>query len=209
MTPDRQIARIALLAMLAAAPALAQSDTRGVRILPPEEAPAPVPVPTPRPVPAPTPTPTPTRTPVPAVTPAPAPPPIVTPRPAPAAAPCIRAFPQADLVLNDGSGPRRKLADLLAPKPDRIVLDVVPFAVAQVPAALEPWLAELRASGGTVRQSEIRCTRGFSLGRLLGSLFGRRDPARDYAAIRGYDATLWADAEAGLVRQVELRRRAD
>ena len=209
MTRFRPIPAAALAALLGSA-AIAQ-DTRGVRIIDPsQEAPAPAPEPTPTPTPkaTPKPVPRPTSTPAPrpASTPSATPAAQPAPPPRPAAA-CVRAFPEADFKFTDGASSRRRLAELLRPRPARVVLDVAPFASEKPSAGLAPWLTEVRAGGGEVSEKDIRCTRGFSFGRLFKSLFGARDPNQDFATIRGYDAVLWVDTGEGLVRQVELLKR--
>ena len=221
MTKFSSRTALLLVAALLAPAAAAQTDTRGVRILLPTEAPPP-----PAPAPEVIPVPAPTLAPVPS-SPEPAKRPTMgaelispaqreasrarteIPRVAPTPAPlaCIRAFARADMLLAAGSGSRKKLRDLLQSKPQRLVLDVAPFAPAAIPEAISPWFAEVRPSGGTVSETEIKCTRSFSLAKLFSGLFGRRDPSQDYLAIRGYDAILWIDGQQKLVRQVELRRR--
>lgn len=204
-------AAAALLAIGAAAPVAAQQgakagEARGVIVLRPTTAPA---------EPA-------------AVTPAVAQPAIVTPAlAAPAVAPapaavvpgrpttpsplmkaCSRPFASTAASLGQDARFDRTLATALRARPASAVVDLAqPFAVdADTPAALTPWLGQVKASGGLVTAQEYcRESRGvFGFLRRLVSGGGQSA----YKAAAGYDAVLHVDGLDQKVTQVEFRRRA-
>lgn len=180
----------------------AQEGARGVTVLR-AQAPAPADVATP-PVAAPV------AAPVakPAVTAAPAPPPPAPGRPtSPMLAGCARPFAQPAVTLGTG-GFDKTLSASLKRKPASAVVDLPqPFAVGtDMPAALTPWLDEVKASGGIVSASEYcRDSRGLFgwLGRMIRGVRGS-----PYKAADGYDAVLHVDGLDQKVTQVEFKRRA-
>jgi hypothetical protein len=190
----------------ARAPAKPKPKTRGVRIIPAQEAPPAPPAETPPPPVYPV-------SPMPSTPdPAPAPAPVAPPAPAAntAAARCDRAFPAADLTYVDARDFDTRLRDLLAASTaSSRVLDTPAFAPDTPPARLQPWLAEVQRTGGRVSSREISCTRtrGFSLLKFLSKIF--KPPTESvYAPAKDWDAVLWTEKAGGQVRQVQFTRRA-
>ncbi len=146
-------------------------------------------------------------TPAPAVVATPAPPPMPGgPAPSPIFKPCPRPFPATAATLGT-SGFDKAVTRALRAKPAVAVVDVAaPFAVGDAPpAALTPWLSQVKASGGLVSADEYcRDSRGMFgwIGRMVRAVRGV-----SYAAADGYDAVLHVDGLDQKVTQVEFRRR--
>ena len=121
---------------------------------------------------------------------------------------CARPFASPDITLIEGGDIRKPLAARLKTGRPVVVDWARPYAQdGAAPPALEPWLAEVRASGGTVTTAAYcQQTRGAFdfLKRLLGI---STDPGRPYRAARDYDVVLHADALDRVVTQVEFRPR--
>lgn len=185
---------VAAAALVAAAPVMADpaaaplqgEESRGVRILAPDDTGPP---------------------PIPPKAPAATPPPPKVPLRAPVIQACQRPFAAPDLKLDDKPGFERRLGGKLRLR-RRVVVDLaVPYGEkAAAPAALAPWLAEIQASGGTV-QVKPYCEGTRSLfGDWLAELFATK-PANPYRAARRYDAVLHADALDHVITQVEFTPR--
>lgn len=148
----------------------------------------------------------------PAVVAAPVAPPVAPGRPtsppiSPMLKPCPRPFARPAVTLG-GGGFDRAMAGALKRRPESAVVDLPqPFAVGtDMPAALTPWLNQVKASGGIVSASEYcHDTRGLFgwLGRMVRAVRGN-----PYKAAEGYDAVLHVDGLDQKVTQVEFRRRA-
>lgn len=181
-----------------------KSKARGVRIIRPD-----TPSEAAKPKPSTAPVPSPARiAPGSAIAPKPAPPAPAR-LTAPVIKPCPRPFATPDLAL--GATPRfeKALRTRLAARRGRVVVDLAqPYAAgADAPAALAPWLEEVKASGGIVSVDQY-CRRGRgAFGNFLKTLLGgaSRNP---YKAARSYDAVLHADALDMVVTQVEFVPRA-
>jgi hypothetical protein len=146
------------------------------------------------------------------------PPPFPTPepavRPAPAPVPvlkfCDRPFTAPDMRLADGKGFDAALAARLRAG-RRVVVDLdQPYNNdAAGPAALQPWLQSVKASGGAVSVKEYcEAARG-ALGEWLANIFGAK-PSQDapYRAARQYNVVLHADALDKVITQVEFAPKA-
>lgn len=164
--------------------------SRGVLILRPTETPTPTPAPTPSPAPTPTPTPVP------------------TPAPAPVVRDCPRPFVHPDLTLSSGAGFDRALRSRLARHGTVIVDLALPYAVGDAPpAALAPWLSEVKASGGIVRVATYCQESRGMFGNFLKKLFGGGE-SKSYKAADSYDAVLHSNGLDQRITQVEFAPRA-
>ena len=146
------------------------------------------------------------------------------PEPAPAAKPvatppapprvlkfCDRPFDKPDLTLASASIDKDLAAGLKTRK--RVVVDLTkPYKNDDAaPAAIAPWLAEVKAGGGQVTVKEYcEAARG-ALGTWLAKLFSAKPaPAVEplYRPARQYDVILHADALDKVITQVEFAPKA-
>lgn len=175
---------LALSGALAAAQTPQPGETsRGVRILEAQPDPEPAPV---KPAPA---------------------PPKPAPKPTPVIKFCSRPFDKPDLTLAAQTTFDRDLGASLKTR-KRVVVDLdKPYKdEAAAPAAIAPWLSEVKAGGGTVTVKEYcEAARG-NLGTWLANIFGSKPatPQSPYRAARQYNVILHADALDKVITQVEF-----
>jgi hypothetical protein len=124
---------------------------------------------------------------------------------------CSRPFKEPALTLSADLD-RRLARELRAQKV--LVVDLPqPYPErADPPAALSPWLSEVESAGGTVTVKQYCSAAKGSLGSWLAKIGrvirGNAQAASPYAAARGYDVVLHADALDRVITQVEFRPKA-
>lgn len=123
---------------------------------------------------------------------------------------CDRAA-AADLPFADEDAFAARLTTALEARPARLTIDVPrPFSPETIPDRLHGWLVETARAGGTVTRRDVPCgrangqTRAVTFG--VRAFFARPGMAVN-AAVRGYDAVLWAEQATGAVNQVQFVRR--
>jgi len=117
---------------------------------------------------------------------------------------CARPFATPDLTLGVTRDFDQALSHALAGDKAVVVDLAEPFADhAAPPAALTPWLSEVRAAGGQVTVTQYCDAARGALGSWVAGIFGHRGSGL-YRVARRYNAVLHADALDRVITQVEF-----